>query len=227
MRATGFAISIFSLLAAVSQLNAAPIVRTDYDTTGATNAGAAFALWQTDVGGVFTTDNLNALGGTPAVLTTGANTFTAVGSELRVNSPGDILPAIQGITMEVHKIDPAGGGVTWTSTSSFDSFGFFIADNDGGTVTITFDDGTAQMFTIPQDNAIVNGQNLFWGISGLANPINTVTILTTDPGGFSDWDNFVYANSSAVDDTPVPEPASMAVWGLAAAVGLAYRRRRK
>ena len=78
-----------------------------------------------------------------------------------------------------------------------------------------FIDGTSQSFTVSA------GQNLFWGVSGLTSNVATVQIDATG-GGVSGWDNFVFGESAAT----VPEPTSLAIFGIGA-LGMVVRHRRK
>lgn len=194
---------------------AMPIVFVGQDgQNNTTNSDNAFANWQASVGGAFTLDNLDGILGADdsAVFrsTDMGNVFTTAsgddllgGFTLTTNVlEGTFLRVTQGPADDVSTF-------TWSLAKDADAFGFFGRDNDGGVVTIGFNDGTVQQYTV---DSLGPNDNMFWGISGLAGTVSSVVITSTDPDAVgsrnSAWDRFVYR---AVD---VPEPSAF-VLGLA------------
>lgn len=195
-------------------------VHTGADAGGSTtNSDAEFADWLGDVSS-FTLDDMtgiNCVGVGPEVCTTDAgNMFTqGVGDLQATNFNGGVASGANMLLIEVG--NP--GSFTWTLPlgTNADAFGFFAHDVDGETVTIAFDDGSAQEFMIT--TGLGTEDNLFWGITGLAANISEITITANDTPGFSTWDNFVFG-------TTVPVPAALPLFlsGLAF-FGLVARRR--
>ncbi|MEQ9408669.1 MAG: PEP-CTERM sorting domain-containing protein [Fuerstiella sp.] len=201
-----------------SQQVHAAFVRTGTGS-GGTDANAAFALWQTDVNGVFVQDSFDGLSGSPLTTTQG-NSFTPFnGGSLSANSSGLTGGVIDGTYLRLDNGSGA-GGFTWSLATPSYAFGMFGYDNDGGTLSISFVDGTTQNYTAPTGPG--SGDSTFWGISGLTSAIASVSLTTTDPPGISRWDNFVYGGAA-----PVPEPASLAMWSLVGGIGFMVRRQRK
>lgn len=178
-----------------------------------TNSDAAFAEWQGLVAG-YTLDTMDGLSGTPAGGTTAlGNTFTARGGLGIFNAN---VGVIDGTALSVDR-RIGGSPFTWNLVRPANGFGIFGHDNDGGTVSITFVDGSS--VTEQFQAASSSSDNMFWGISGLSSLVASVTINTTDPGGVSIWDNAV---------TAVPVPAALPLFGSAlVGLGLIGRRRKR
>lgn len=192
-----------------------------------TNSDAAYASWQSQVVGGGFSDDLSTLtcsGASPNVCTSGGNTFTGITGFGTINGSEPVnTPVTAGRVLQLAKgpfsgIDPT-GSFTWDiAGSGADAFGFFVHDNDGGLVTIKFNDGTVQTFGNNAFNS--SGDNMFWGITGLAGNVTSIQISASDPGGLTSWDNFVVG-------TTVPVPAALPLFLSAlVAVGLVARRRR-
>jgi len=187
-----------------------------------TNSDAAFAAWQSNVVGGGTVDNLSTLN------CIGNFCNTALGNQF-VKTQGDSLievslteGVIDGSNLQLTK--PVGGDASgqfiWNlAGSGANAFGFFGHENDGGQVTVEFSDGstiTQNLFTAPGSFG-----NMFFGATGTNALIDLVTITTTDPGGISNWDNFVVGAT-------VPVPAALPLFLSAlVAVGLVARRKRR
>ena len=184
------------------------VIHTGQDPDGATtNSYAAFATWQASVGGVFDQDTMAGFDDTS---TTAGNTFTGTHNNIWADDFTDGV--IHGENMAVSSGD-SDGGFHWTLAVPADAFGFFGYDNDQGTITVSFNDGTNRSFTHVADSS-------FWGVTGLNALVTSVSVTTTDPGGQSHYDNFVTAS------TGVPEPSAIALMGLGLLVFVATRRRK-
>lgn len=85
-------------------------------------------------------------------------------------------------------------------------------------MTIKFNDGTEQTFGI--NTANVSGDNLFWGITGLAGNVANIQISASDPAGLTSWDNFTFGAT-----IPVPAALPLFLSGLVALALVARRRR--
>jgi len=193
-----------------------------------TNSDAAYAAWQGQVVGGGLSDELSTMtcsGASPNVCTSGSNKFSGVtgfGSIYAsepVNTPVTADRVLQLAKGPFSGSDPTGRFIWDIAGPGVDAFGFFVHDNDGGLVTIKFNDGTVQTFGSNAFNA--SGDNMFWGITGLAGNVTSIEISASDPGGLTSWDNFVVG-------TTVPVPAALPLFLSAlAAVGLVARRRRR
>lgn len=192
-------------------------VRSGTDAAGSTvNSEAAFTAWQGDVAS-FTLDDMTGISCTAGVCTTNlSNTFTeSVGQLIETTFDGGV---VSGPNLQL--IEPTNPGTfIWTLPAPVDAFGFFAYDNDGGIVTIGFDDGTEHMIDLA--SAAGSLDNLFWGVSGLSSKITSVSITTEDVPGFSTWDRFVFGAT-----VPVPAALPLFLSGLAFFGFVARRRAR-
>ena len=196
----------------VSQPSAAVMIFTDTDLSGfTTNSEDAFASWSAAVGTI-QTDILTGLSCLSDVcMTDASNTFTGFTNLIAI-------PLTTGVVAgDVLQLNPEGPtGFLWEFSSLVSAFGFFTNDNDGGIVTIEFFDTKERSFSFKAEAG--DDDNAFWGITGLAGPISSVTILIGD-GDASHWDNFSVA--------AVPEPGAVTLFGVGLLVtGLALRRAR-
>lgn len=202
------------LLAAAPTGLATPILFGGTDQGASTvNSDAAFAAWQSSVDG-FTLDNFDGVSGTPgfggSLTTSLGNTFST--SDDLLGSQNFSFGVLDGNSMRLTQVGDLTDFV-WDIADSVDAFGFFSRNNNGGVVTITFDDGGIQQFMLDAATGGGPGDNLFWGVSGLGMAISSVTITSTDPGtggtgGNSNWDRFVYQTVA------VPTPGVLALLGI-------------
>ncbi len=193
-----------------------------------TNSENAFTAWQGDVSS-FTVDDMTGIScvGGPIVCTTGAgNMFTQGAGVLQATSFSGGVVSGPNMLLIQENIE---GTFTWTLAQPANAFGFFAFDTDGQTITINFDDGTAQelMFASAAEIGCTGGtpacssDSLFWGVTGLAQNITSVTISALDEPGFSTWDRFVFGAT-----IPVPAALPLFLSGLAFFGFVARRRAR-
>ena len=191
------------------------------DLSGSTtNSDGQHALWAAAVGGGIVTDDLSTLvimmnEGT----TTPGNTFTAAGST-SLSAANFSVDVIFDENLEVFCPSfncSSSTGFDWTFAAPAFAFGFFGHENDSGTITLLFVDGTQQNFNF--GSAGMNGDNLFLGVANLSVALSGVMVRSTDPGadGISNWDNFSFA--------PVPEPTGLLLFSVGMlVVGWTLRR---
>lgn len=211
---TVLAVSSFLAMGSANALT----VRSGGDASGSTtNSENAFTAWQGDVSS-FTLDNMTGigLGDCGGVCTTDAgNTFTQGAGALQ--GTNFTQGVVSGPNMLLIQEDVE-GYFTWTLPEPVDAFGFFAFDTDGQTITINFNDGTAQELTFASANDIgctggtpgCSSDSLFWGVSGLSQKISSVTISALDEPGYSTWDRFVFGVT-----VPIPAALPLFLSGLA------------
>lgn len=189
------------------------------DLSGSTtNSDAAHALWVAAVGGGIATDDLSTLVITMNVgTTTPGNIFTSAGST-SLSDPVFSVDVIFDKNLEVFcpgGICSSSTGFDWTFAASSDAFGFFGHENDGGTITLMFVDGSQQILNF--GSAGGEFDNLFVGVANLSVALSGVMVRSTDPGGITNWDNFSFA--------PVPEPTGLLLFSVGMlVVGWTLRR---
>lgn len=201
---TVLAVSSFLAMGSANALT----VRSGGDASGSTtNSENAFTAWQGDVSS-FTLDNMTGigLGDCGGVCTTDAgNMFTQGAGALQ--GTNFTQGVVSGPNMLLIQEDVE-GYFTWTLPEPVDAFGFFAFDTDGQTITINFNDGTAQELTFA--TGLGSSDSLFWGVSGLSQKITSVTISALDEPGYSTWDRFVFGVT-----VPIPAALPLFLSGLA------------
>lgn len=194
-----------------SAILAAPITFFGADERFATeNADNAFTQWE-QAAGSYTLDNLDGISGGGF----GASVTSALGNKFTstddfVSTLNFDFTVLQGISLRLSKVGNETDFV-WDIAESVDSFGFFSRGNDGGTITVSFEDNSVQSFSFVGESTPSNGDNFFWGITNLEGTVKSVSITSTDPGttsngGNSSWDRFVYRPASTTNVNPASAP---------------------
>ncbi|MDW8443675.1 MAG: PEP-CTERM sorting domain-containing protein [Acetobacteraceae bacterium] len=128
---------------------------------------------------------------------------------------------------------PISGNQYWEVTGAFSiefdepiaAFGFFGVDigDFSGQITLTFTNGTTTTLTVPNSTGVPGGGVLFFGFIDTDNTFKKVTFGNTAAGtDFFGFDDFTIGSLQQVR---IPEPASLALFGLAlAGLGALARR---
>ncbi|MEH8018578.1 PEP-CTERM sorting domain-containing protein [Rheinheimera muenzenbergensis] len=115
-----------------------------------------------------------------------------------------------------------------TAISAFGFFGTDIGDFDGQ-ITVALLDINNVVTNLVIDNSIngINGANLFWGFIDVNNAYTSISFGNTAAGtDFFGFDDFTIGDRQQIRIPTVPEPATLAMFGLAIC-GLVTSRRQK
>jgi len=190
----------------------------DSDLSGVTtNSDGAYADWLAEVSSSTPDDMTGIANGASCVggcTTDVGNTFTQGTGTLSGSNFTQGVVSGPNILLIQRNTE---GNFTWTLPEPADAFGFFAFDTDGETITINFDDGTAQELMFA--TGLGTSDSLFWGVTGLAQNITSVTISALDSPGYSTWDRFVFGVT-----VPIPAALPLFLSGLAF-FGFVTRRR--
>ena len=174
--------------------------------------------------------------------------FTSSGSPLDImfaGSVGNITATITGDgsidnDTGAGRFNTSTGGSQWWEVSglfsiNFDTaisaFGFYGTDigDFNGQITVALLDINNIVTNLVIDNSIngMNGANLFWGFIDVNNTYTSITFGNTENGiDFFGFDDFTIGDRQQVNIPTVPEPATLAMFGLGIC-GLIARRRQK
>ncbi len=118
---------------------------------------------------------------------------------------------------------------TFTFDTAIDAFGFYLTGTQtifSKNITVSFNDGTFRTLNAPINNA--SGGASYFGFTNAGKFINAITIDSgprgDDGGDLWGIDNITYGTVRTA--SAVPEPASLAMWGLGA-IGLVFARRKR
>ena len=216
----------------VQSLQAVPITFFGEDVAGGSlpvpNSSAAQAAFLSNISsaGVEDFESFSYLQGSPIVATFSpfGDTATITGfEEIEAFSSSAGRFAISG-TKYLQTDNGQGLSLTFSAPQAI--FGFFGTDvgDFGGQLTLSFDGGTP--INVPNSTNAANGTALFFGYIDEDNPFSTVvfgnTNSSSDVFGF---DDFTIGRAAQVQPT-VPEPTSIALFGIGALGLIGFHRRK-
>lgn len=116
-----------------------------------------------------------------------------------------------------------------TAISAFGFFGTDIGDFDGQiTVALLDTNNVVTNLVINNTTNGINGANLFWGFTDVSNAYSSITFGNTESGiDFFGFDDFTIGDRQQIRISTVPEPATLAMFGLAICGLVASRRHKK
>jgi hypothetical protein len=200
---------VLAALVTLGLAETTPASITLYTTSGAFNTAVG--------SGPITVQDFNSVPVTSEPIPAGG--FTITGGYSVYN--GD---ATYGTGLSINWYTANPGSVVFTFSSPITAFGadfFDVGTNGATTLTAALNNGAGSVNLF--NNFIgATGNQQFRGLISMI-PFTTITFTNTQEGDIIELDNARFGTAGA---PTTPEPASMAVFGLAAVGGLALRRRK-
>lgn len=234
--------SVTALLMATGTAEAAPVTFFGEDLglgentrlASHPNADNARALFFSNLVGVGTEtfEVIGAGAGAPLGISfAGAGTATLQGSGVTVSVPiGTNGFGRYPISGNIYW-EPGNGTFSIGFSDPVAAFGFYgvdIGDFDGQ-ITLALQSGVLTNLVVPNTVDGAGGAVLYFGVIDTANPFSLITFGNTAAGvDVFGFDDFSIGSVEQVSLSPVPEPATMLLFGssLAALAGAAWKRRR-
>ena len=193
------------------------------DPANLTNANAAHANFQSALSGVTTEDFESFSDGDTGPLTVnfGPTAAQLSGDLLISDTPYNGRFAVSG-TNRLNAGPPQSLTLTFSAPQA--AFGFYGTDigDFNGQLALSFDGGAN--VNIPHTINAPNGSGLFFGYIDLNNTFTTVQFSGTGTDDYFGFDDFTIGTREQV---LVPEPSSLAMFGIGALGPFGYGRRRR
>ncbi len=143
------------------------------------------------------------------------------------NTPNDAAaPSLAGYDTTFggsNYLNVLGGTATFTFSNPINTFGAYFTgvQTEFGTVTLSFNDGSSQVVTVPaQPDA--SGGVAFVGFTDSGHAISSLTVVSGSGGG----GDFIGVDDVRVTFAPVPEPSTLALLAAAGILGAGAWARR-